>query len=260
MANMMVKIAALYPNPLDLVDVELFLVAQKVESGLRNHDTQPCLSWCHENRSKLKKLKSSLEFRTHLQNFIELVRGEKRMEAIRYARKHFSNVEEAHVKEVQVAMTLLAFQPGTSCKKYEKLFSESRWSDLIKLFHQENYSLHQLNGQSMLSVTLQAGLSSLKTPHCGKSDQVDLRCPVCTEPLGELARPLPYSHCAQSHLICTLSGKVMDDNNPPMALPNGYVYGENALRVLATENNGSVICPKTNETFQFSEAKKVFIM
>ena len=37
--------------------------------------------------------------------------------------------------------------------------------DLIKLFHQENYSLHQLNGQSMLSVTLQAGLSSLKTPY-----------------------------------------------------------------------------------------------
>jgi len=38
---------------------------------------------------------------------------------VRYARKHFSNVEEAHVKEVQVAMTLLAFRPGTSCKKYE---------------------------------------------------------------------------------------------------------------------------------------------
>jgi len=30
--------------------------------------------------------------------------------------------------------------------------------------------------------------------------------------------------------------------------------------VFATDNNGSVICPKTNETFQFSEAKKVFIM
>lgn len=50
---------------------------------------------------------------------------------------------------------------------------------------------------------------------------------MCTEPLGELAKPLPFSHCAQSHLICALSGKVMDDNNPPMALPNGYVYGEN---------------------------------
>ena len=87
------------------MDVDLFLVAQKVESGLHNHDTQPCLAWCHENRSKLKKLKvqlikmdqnsfifhpptfnqSSLEFRVHLQNFIELVRAEKRMEAIRFS-------------------------------------------------------------------------------------------------------------------------------------------------------------------------------
>ena len=62
---------------------------------------------------------------------------------------------------------------------------------------------------------------------CGKMGQCDIQCPVCTEPLSELAKPLPYSHCAQSHLICALSGKVMDDNNPPMALPNGYVYGEN---------------------------------
>jgi len=142
----------------------------------------------------------------------------------------------------------------------QKLFSESRWSDLIKLFHQENYALHQLNGQSLLSVTLQAGLSSLKTPYptynygyiasyfvmvvikinelffsflfsqCGKVGQCNLQCPVCNEPLSELAKPLPFSHCAQSHLICALSGKVMDDNNPPMALPNGYVYGENVSK------------------------------
>ena len=33
-----------------------------------------------------------------------------------------------------------------------------------------------------------------------------------------------------------------------------------ALKEMATENNGSVVCPKTNETFQFSEAKKVYIL
>lgn len=32
-----------------------------------------------------------------------------------------------------------------------------------------------------------------------------------------------------------------------------------ALKEMATEN-GSVVCPKTNETFQFSEAKKVYIL
>ena len=37
-------------------------------------------------------------------------------------------------------------------------------------------------------------------------------------------------------------------------------YFFQALKIMATENNGTVVCPKTNETFQFSEAKKVFIL
>ena len=40
-------------------------------------------------------------------------------------------------------------------------------------------------------------------------------------------RPLPYAHCAQSRLVCPMSGHIMNENNPPMVLPNGYVYGEN---------------------------------
>ena len=38
----------------------------------------------------------------------------------------------------------------------------------------ENYKLHQLSPQSVLSVTLQAGLSSLKTPHCYRQGQFTL--------------------------------------------------------------------------------------
>lgn len=47
----------------------------------------------------------------------------------------------------------------------QKLFSPSRWDDLISMFRQENFSLYQLSSQSVLSVTLQAGLSALKTPY-----------------------------------------------------------------------------------------------
>jgi len=47
----------------------------------------------------------------------------------------------------------------------QKLFSPSRWDDLISQFRQENFSLYQLSSQSVLSVTLQAGLSALKTPY-----------------------------------------------------------------------------------------------
>ena len=33
------------------------MVSRRVEDCLSNKDTAPCLSWCYENKSKLRKLK-----------------------------------------------------------------------------------------------------------------------------------------------------------------------------------------------------------
>lgn len=63
--------------------------------------------------------------------------------------------------------------------------------------------------------------------HCYQEGHKSSECPVCSHPLNILGRPLPYAHCAQSRLVCPISGHVMNENNPPMVLPNGYVYGEN---------------------------------
>jgi macrophage erythroblast attacher len=62
--------------------------------------------------------------------------------------------------------------------------------------------------------------------HCGIEGHMSSECPVCSKQLFQLASTLPYSHCAQSRLVCPISGEVMNENNPPMVLPNGYVYGE----------------------------------
>jgi macrophage erythroblast attacher len=40
-----------------LVDIDVFMVSRRVEESLSNKDTGPCLSWCYENKSKLRKLK-----------------------------------------------------------------------------------------------------------------------------------------------------------------------------------------------------------
>ena len=63
--------------------------------------------------------------------------------------------------------------------------------------------------------------------HCYQAGHKSSECPVCSHPLNILGRPLPYAHCAQSRLVCPMSGHIMNENNPPMVLPNGYVYGEN---------------------------------
>ncbi len=69
----------------------MFQVCQRVEDGLRDHNTGPCLAWCHDNRSKLRRLKSTLEYRVRLQDFIELIRQERRMDAVRLVIDEGSN-------------------------------------------------------------------------------------------------------------------------------------------------------------------------
>ncbi|EDO31713.1 predicted protein [Nematostella vectensis] len=244
----------------DFVDIELFLVSRQVEESLQQEDSGPCLAWCYDNKSKLRKLKSTLEFNVRMQEYVELVRKGDKLEAVRYARKHFANAESAMTKEIQKAMALLAFKPDKACSPYKELLEQSRWTHLIEQFRRENFQLHQLNEQSVLSVTLQAGLSALKTPHCYQQGHKMPECPVCSHPMNILGQSLPFAHCAQSRLVCPISGQVMNENNPPMVLPNGFVYGENSLRSMSVERGGRIQCPRTKDDYLFEQAEKVYVM
>ncbi|XP_031554328.1 E3 ubiquitin-protein transferase MAEA-like isoform X2 [Actinia tenebrosa] len=244
----------------ELVDIDLFTTSRQVEEALFKGESGPCLSWCYENKSKLRKLKSTLEFNVRMQEFIELVRRDERIEAIKYARKHFANADQVMTKEIQRAMALLAFKPQMACSPYKELFDPSRWNKLVEQFRKENFQLHQLNDQSVLSLTLQAGLSALKTPHCYQEGHKIAECPVCSHPLNILGDPLPFAHCAQSRLVCPISGQIMNENNPPMVLPNGFVYGERALHIMSQEKQGKVTCPRTKDDFHLDQAMKVYVM
>jgi macrophage erythroblast attacher len=71
------------------------------------------------------------------------------------------------------------------------------------------------------------------------------QCPCCTEPFSELFAHLQPSARSHSRLICGITGVVMDERNPPLALPNGQVYSKEALTQMAAANQGYVLCPRT---------------
>jgi len=246
----------------DLTNIDLFMISKEVEHSLANHETSKCLAWCHDNRSKLRKLRSTMEFNLRIQEFIELVRQDKRLDAVRHARKHISTFEDTRMDEVQQCMVLLAFPTDTEISPYKEMFDETRWQRLIEQFRQENYNLYQLSSQSVFTVVLQAGLSALKTPQCYSEikEARNVSCPVCQEWFNTLAKPLPFAHCSQSRLFCSISGLPLNEHNIPMVLPNGYVYGEQALVEMSNQNNGQVICPKTKEVYWLKQAEKVYVM
>ncbi|GMI80647.1 hypothetical protein like AT3G55070 [Hibiscus trionum] len=242
----------------ELVDIEVFQEAKKVIDALRNQDVGPALAWCADNKSRLKKSKSKFEFQLRLQEFIELVRAENYMRAILYARRYLAPWGATHLKELQQVMTTLAFRSNTECAKYKVLFDSKQWDFLVDQFKLEFYRLYGMTLEPLLNIYLQAGLSALKTPYCYEDDCTK-EDPLSQDNFRKLAMPLPYSKQHHSKLVCYITKELMDTENPPQVLPNGYVYSTKALKEMAEKNDGKITCPRTGLVCNYSELVKAYI-
>eukprot|EP00038_Savillea_parva_P004094 m.133994 g.133994 ORF g.133994 m.133994 type:complete len:277 (+) comp11373_c0_seq2:518-1348(+) len=240
-------------------NLAIFKTSKGIEDALTKRDCGPALEWCDANRARLTKLKSTLEFKLHLQNYIRHLKSGDRAAAIAYARDHFGQHTDRHLRDIQIAMGLLVYRQPTTPEQAEML-AEDRWDGLVQQFRRNIFALHSLAGQSVLDVTLQAGLSVLKNYGCLQDDERNADCPVCADHMNALAQNLPYANHTNSRLVCSISGEIMNEDNPPMALPNGNVYGRNALEAMAAEHDGTIMCPRMHRPYPFAKARKVYIM
>lgn len=244
----------------DLVNVALFREYLEMEDALQHRrDCAPALAWCEANADRLQRLKSTLRFRLQLQQFVELVRRGQRAEAVAFAHATFPAYAERHLGDIQTVMSLLVFTADTSCERYLHFFHEDRWSDLVRLFRNNTFALNSLPGQSTLTFSMQAGLAVLKSPQCFEEGGANPHCPVCSEELNPLAAPLPHSNQIHSTLVCRISGALMNEDNPPTMLPNGYVYSLDAL-VAMWQRKGRITCPRTGSTYSIDDLQKVFVI
>ncbi|KJA23065.1 hypothetical protein HYPSUDRAFT_40183 [Hypholoma sublateritium FD-334 SS-4] len=251
-----------------LVDIDLFSDIRRIEDALGRHSCTEALAWCSENKTALRKIKSTLEFDLRMQEYIELSRAGNRIEAIAYSKKYLISWQETHIAQIQQLSALLAFPSTTICGPYKRLYDTSRWHTLAKSFRLAIYNLNTLSTEPLLHLALYAGLVALKLPACFDPVTKNVDCPVCDGEsgdspvplgLGKLAGEVPYSHHANSTIVCRISGKIMDEDNMPMAFPDGHVYSREALEDMAARNGGIVTCPRTGKSVPFGELKKVFI-
>eukprot|EP00891_Asterochloris_glomerata_P002826 jgi/Astpho2/2826/e_gw1.00050.131.1_t len=239
----------------DLVDTHILRDAREVVTALQQHDCGPALQWCQQQAQRLKKIKSKLEFKLRIQEFVELVRAGKMLEAITYARQHLAQWAGSHMQELQTVVALLAFRAETECKPYQELFQPDRWDALITLFYRELYKLNNLTPQSLLNIHLQAsacpdhcsnawlaGLSALKTPNnqAGDSSKQD---PMHLQSFQQLADGLPYAKHVHSKLMCSITHELMTGQTHPVMLPNGNVYSQRGIEQVAAANNGRIVDP-----------------
>jgi len=212
-----------------------------------------------------------LEFKLRVQEYVEFIRKGKKHDAIQYARKQITPmVNECEDKEQQTqwmqtvrqVMALLAFGSQTQIESYREYFDLKRWEQLVNDFQHDQFILYSLTTKPMLHLTLQAGLSALKTPYAYQPDCYNVNDPLCNQQFQELAEGLPFSFHIHSKLVCRITGKVMDDRNPPMILPNGNVYSSQGIHELAAKSHDkkSFIDPRSGATFELTQLKKALII
>ena len=125
----------------DLVDLDVFVQCRKIENSLRRGSTVECLAWCNDHKPMMKKPgagrkgektekadkadkaekveNNHLEFELRLQQYIELCRERRLLDARQHAHKYFANHKETHTSQIHSAAGLLAFPPTTYADPYK---------------------------------------------------------------------------------------------------------------------------------------------
>lgn len=231
----------------ELSDAHIFEPARSIIEGLENRRCTEAIEWCAANSGRLTKLRSALPFQLRRQEFVELVRQGKRADAIVYARQHLARWAATQMEEIRKVAGLLAFsEPGARCASHAAMLADTRWRELVEMFRQELYKLHALPPVSLITMHVQSGLAALNATLPGdapRSRADPLRLPT----FATLATVLPRAKHSNSQLICAMSHEIMDEDNAPLVLPNGYVYGERALRQQAALDDGHVTCLVTGK-------------
>ena len=210
-------------------DVDPFSDSRRVLASLDARECGPALEWCRQHRSRLRKVKSSLEMNLHLQIMTEYVRDGRRRDALDHARAHIAPPLGGSDDSVRTAFSAIALGARTSRHPYSAMFHHDAWARLRALFAVDFLRLIGAAQTAPLLTTAGAGLAALKLPCFHACDESSADCPACNDPYRSLAAPLPAAQRAQSSPLCRVSAEVMDEDNPPQALASGAVYSRRSL-------------------------------
>ncbi|KAF7259930.1 hypothetical protein EG68_02779 [Paragonimus skrjabini miyazakii] len=249
------------PELSQLCLTDLFEEAVVIEDALYRGDTGPAHAWLQEANFKLKKNESHFEFDLRVFEFYLLVREGKRMEAIQHARKFMSSVDSPdgyRATKLGQAMILLAMRtPEELQAKAESNNLTEKW--IVHRAHEVLMEFYSYPTHSPFQLIVNTGIAAVKTHQCYDPKTQHRDCAVCHPLLNQLAVHLPFARHDHSVLTCYQTDLPMNENNPPMSLPNGYVYSQKGIYEL-TGPDGMVTCPRSGERFDSSLVQRVYIL
>ncbi|GIY72084.1 e3 ubiquitin-protein transferase RMND5A [Caerostris extrusa] len=190
---------------------EPFSELNKILDALKRRDLGPAFNvWAQNNRSKLNEQNSSLEFRLHRLNFIELLQQGvfKQDEAIAYA-------------HIQILMgCLLYLKIGVENSPYHYLLDPIHWAEICDIFTRDACALLGLSVDSPLAVCTNAGCIALPALLNIKQVMQQRLVTGVWNTRDELPIEIDLGRRCHFHSIfaCPILRQQSSENNPPMRL------------------------------------------
>ena len=242
----------------DFVDLNVFLYLCPIVHKIAKKDAADALQWCGENRSRLKKIGSTVEFDIKLQICAE-IGSENVNEAIQYCKKNIVPLVQKDQQSLNQIGNMLSWFVATEAQKKNPRYSYTdpkKWNIISDQFISSFLRACYIPETPLFLQCLQAGLLCLNS--C-KMSFLNVSDPLSNPLFASLAEGLPCMTRKNSVLLCRLTGAVMDDNNPPMVTPQGYIYSRSGIEQAVGESN-TFTCPRTGVQHPVKSLRKVFVM
>lgn len=225
---------------------EPFFELNRISEALKNRNLQPALDWARINHERLQMQNSSLEFKLHRLQFVDLISQgvERQSDAIRYARENFPRFANHHEQDIQVLMgSLLYLRQGIASSPYSYLLNSIHWAEICDVFTRDACALLGLSVDSPLAVCINAGCRALPALLNIKQVMLQRQVTGVWTSRDELPIEIDLGQDSRYHSIfaCPILRQQSSDSNPPMRLTCGHVISRDALNKLA--NGIKLKCP-----------------
>lgn len=128
--------------------LEKYQTFKEIASDLALKQTDQLAEWCRANRSKLKKLKSNLEFRVHARKFYELIQSGEQKEALPFIQNKITGLA-SDSDELFSLLRIMMTDGETNVEMPPSLSLQALTSEFCKLYFEiegfnQNYFLENL--------------------------------------------------------------------------------------------------------------------
>eukprot|EP00762_Andalucia_godoyi_P003330 ANDGO_06527.mRNA.1 LisH domain-containing protein C29A3.03c len=146
---------------------EIHQIVARIKAG----DVMPALQWCEKHSHALEMLGSSLAFDLHQFTYVQFLKSQNCLSAIRYAQEHFSQFVGKRLPVIQRLLGALVYADRLDASPYADFLGSILSLPTIAIeFRKSAFEVSKLMMDGSLLITLSAGFFAL--PMIGKFSDV----------------------------------------------------------------------------------------